>query len=454
MAERHIRLWEWFDALRRGEKPRPRVEPWPRGGAKSTTGEMGIVRVGAKLTRRFALIICEGQPQATDHVKTIASHFERLGVGRAINKFGASRGWKDNQLRTAHGFSVFGLGLDADLRGIRVDEFRPDLILFDDIDGRHDTPQTRKKKIDIITETILPAGSGDCAVLFLQNLIYRDSIVAQQVRGTAGFLLDRESAEAEPAVRNLVVQTYRREDTGLTAYRVVSGQPTWAGQNLVTVEKQINEWGYDAFLREAQQEVDEEEGGLWTRDLLHTCRVTDPPVFERIAVAVDPNASDGGDEAGILVLGAAKILGILHGFVVDDCTVAGGPKNWAEAAVAAYRKWRADALVAEKNNGGDMVAITIGTVPGAPPVTLVNASRGKLTRAEPIKKLYSDNRMHHVGTFDKLEAEQCTYKAGMPSPNRMDALVWGATFLLLPEPLRRQHTPVSPTLALGTFGRR
>ena len=446
MAERHVRLWNWFDALERGSKPRPRVEPWPRGGAKSSTGEMGVVRAGAKLTRRFALIICEGQKQATDHVKTIAGHFERLGVDRATNKYGSSKGWRENQLRTSHGFNVFGLGLDADLRGIRVDEFRPDLILFDDIDGRADTPQTRQKKIDIITQTILPAGSSDCAILFLQNLIYNESIVSQLVRGTAGFLLDRECAEAEPAVRGLEVETYKREDTGLNAYRVVGGEPTWAGQGLATVEKQINEWGYEAFLREAQQEVAEEEGGLWTRTLLHESRVIDRPELTRIAVAVDPNATDGGDEAGIIVVGAAKVLGTLHAFVLEDCTVAGGPKAWAEASVAAYRKWKADALVAEKNNGGDMVAITIGTVAGAPPVALVNASRGKLTRAKPVKKLYSDGRVHHVGTFPQLETEQCTYKHGMPSPGRMDALVWGVTYLLLPEPSKDKTVPLMPQM--------
>lgn len=454
MAERHERLWNWFDGLRRGEKPRPRVEPWPRGGAKSTTGEMGVVRIGAKLTRRFALFICEGQPQATDHVKTIAGHFERLGVGRAINKYGSSKGWRDNELHTTHGFNVKGLGIFADLRGIRVDEFRPDIIIFDDIDGRHDTLEIRKKKIDIITQTILPAGSADCAVLFLQNLIYKPSIVYQLVEGTAGFLLDRETAEPEPAVRNLSVETYRREDIGLNAYRVIGGEPTWAGQSLDTVQKQINEWGYESFLREAQQEVEEEEGGLWTRQLLHDCRVTSHPSLHRIVVAVDPNATDGGDEAGIIVLGAAKILGIEHGFVLKDATVGGGPKVWAEASVAEYRRWRADALIAEKNNGGDMVAITIGTVPGAPSVKLVHASRGKITRGEPVKKLYSDGRMHHVGPFPDLETEQCTFRPGMPSPNRMDALVWGATELLIPEPPKRSHTPVTPTLALGTFARR
>lgn len=441
MAERHVRLWNWFDALRRGEKPRPRVEPWPRGGAKSTTGEMGVVRAGAKLSRRFALILCEGQKQATDHVKTISGHFERMGVGRAVNQYGSSKGWRENQLRTAHGFNVFGLGLDADLRGIRIDEFRPDLILFDDIDGRHDTEAIRKKKIAIITETILPAGSSDCAVLFLQNLIYKESIVSQLVRGTAGFLLDRESAEPEPAVRNLVVETYRRDDTGLTAYRVLSGEPTWAGQGLATVEKQINEWGFDSFRREAQQEVEDEEGGLWTRDMLRGCRWAGKvPVLHRIVVGVDPNTQDGGDEAGVIVCGIARHQGMVHGFVLEDATVDGGPKAWSEAAVSAYHRWEANSIVAEKNNGGEMVSLTIKSVTTlngeavAPAhVKLVHASRGKITRAEPVQKLYEDGRIHHAGEFPLLETQMCTYRPalGMASPGRLDANVWALTDLLV-----------------------
>lgn len=431
MAARHTRLWKWFDALQRGVKPRPRIEPWPRGGAKSTTGELGIVRIGAKLTRRFALIICEGQGQATDHVKTISGHFESMGVGRATNQYGSSKGWKDNELHTSHGFNVKGLSIFADLRGIRTDVYRPDIILLDDIDGRHDTPAARQKKIDIITQTILPAGSSDCAVLFLQNLITNNSIMSQMVDGRAGFLLNRETTEVEPAVRGLTVEKCKREDTGLTGYRVTGGEPTWPGQSLETCEAQIEEWGYDAFLREAQQEVKDEEGGLWSRDEIEEHRVFQAPTLIRIGVAVDPNVSEGNDAAGIMVGGIAKIKDTLHAFVLEDCTVEGGPKIWAEACVAAYHKAVADFLIAEKNNGGDLVAITIKTVPDAPPVTLVHASRGKLTRAEPVQKLYADGRVHHVGHFAQLETELCTYRPGMPSPNRLDALVWLITKLLL-----------------------
>ena len=207
-APRHIRLWTWFDALKTGEKPRPRVEVWPRGGAKSSTGELGCVRLGWKLSRRFVLYVSETQPQADKHVQSIASFFERLNVGRALGKYGSSKGWRRDQLRTENGFNVAGIGLDVAARGVKLDEFRPDLIIFDDIDGRHDSPEKTAKKIATITASLLPAGSADCAILFLQNLIAKDGIVSQLADGRAEFLHTREVPCVEPAVVGL---TFRQQ---------------------------------------------------------------------------------------------------------------------------------------------------------------------------------------------------------------------------------------------------
>jgi phage terminase large subunit-like protein len=255
------------------------------------------------------------------------------------------------------------------------------------------------------------------------------------VDGRADFLHSRELPCVEPAVRELMVEQEPTPDGGLR-YRIIGGAPTWEGQDLQTCERQINDWGLRAFLREAQQQVEDEEGGLWTREILSRTRVTSHPPLIRIVVAIDPNATAGGDEAGIIVAGVAKIDGVLHGYILEDCTAAGGPKQWAEAAVAAYHRHNADLMVAEANNGGEMVALTIKSVPGAPAVKLIHASRGKITRAEPVQKLYDDGRVHHVGHFAQLETEQCTYKPGMPSPNRMDAAVWAITELMV-APTRR-----------------
>lgn len=431
LATRQVNLWRWIDALEPGVRPHARVESWPRGGGKSTSTELGVAYVGHRLTRRFALYVSETQEQANKHVQAIGNRFEKLGIGRAVNKYGNSLGWKVDLLRTDHGFNVLALGLDAAGRGVKLDDYRPDFIIFDDVDGRHDSEKTIAKKIEAITETIIPAGSSDCAVLFVQNRIHSASIMASLIDGTADFLLRREVFE-EPAVIGLEYESVVTEEG--REYRITAGTPTWEGQPLEVCEAQMNDWGRAAFLREAQHETDAEEDGLWqrSRDIdPFRVRPGDHPTLYRIGVAIDPNAGEGGDAAGIMVGGVYRQGSTLHGVLLEDCTVDGGPRAWAQAAVDAYKRHGGDVMVAEKNNGGDMVAITIGTVPGAPPVKLVHASRGKLTRAEPVQKLAEDGRIHHAGVFVDLERELCTWRPGDPSPNRLDAYVWLWTELML-----------------------
>jgi hypothetical protein len=181
------------------------------------------------------------------------------------------------------------------------------------------------------------------------------------------------------------------------------------------------------------EDVDEAPGALWTRDTIEKGRMLKAPDMARIVVGVDPSATSTGDEAGIIT------MGLLNGeiYVISDDSIQGSPKTWAEAAVMAYHKYRADRIVAEVNNGGEMVELTIKTIPEANgiPVSMVHASRGKQTRAEPVAATYEykDNvpgRGHHVGNFPALEDEMCLWIPGDPSPNRMDALVWAATELL------------------------
>ena len=128
-----------------------------------------------------------------------------------------------------------------------------------------------------------------------------------------------------------------------------------------------------------------------------------------------------GDACGIVVAGKGDDN---HGYVLDDRTLQGSPAEWAHEAVATYHRHRADRLVAEVNQGGEMVALTIKTVDGAPPVSLVHASRGKITRAEPIAALFEQHRCHMVGNFAGLEDELCSYDGtrGHPEPARRDVL--------------------------------
>jgi phage terminase large subunit-like protein len=132
-----------------------------------------------------------------------------------------------------------------------------------------------------------------------------------------------------------------------------------------------------------------------------------------------------GDEAGIIVAGSSG----KEGYVLGDLSIQGSPLSWAQAAVAAYHTFKADRIVAEANNGGEMVELTIRQVDSGVPVKLVHASRGKQTRAEPVAAIYEQGRIHHMGRFDALEDEMCLWVPGDPSPNRMDALVWAFTEL-------------------------
>lgn len=181
--------------------------------------------------------------------------------------------------------------------------------------------------------------------------------------------------------------------------------------------------------------LEDAEGALWKRAWIEQLRVVQAPELTTIVTAIDPSATSGGDEAGVIT-GGVGLCGCkgsveMHGFILADDSIQASPEKWARNAVIAYHRLKANKLVAESNNGGEMVAVTIGTISGAPPVKLIHASRGKQTRAEPISMLTEQGNIHHVGTFPILEDELCSWTPGMASPNRLDAYVWVMTELMV-----------------------
>lgn len=171
-------------------------------------------------------------------------------------------------------------------------------------------------------------------------------------------------------------------------------------------------------------------GALWRQAEIDTLRVHDFPALQRIVVAIDPMGSveSPGAECGIVVAGIGRDG---HFYPLEDVSLSATPDGWARAAIAAYDRWDADRIVAEKNYGGDMVASTLKTIDKDIPLKLVTATRGKLVRAEPIAALYEQGKAHHVGDgFGALEYEMVNYNGQGRSPNRMDALVWAGTELM------------------------
>jgi phage terminase large subunit-like protein len=195
--------------------------------------------------------------------------------------------------------------------------------------------------------------------------------------------------------------------------------------------------------RLGRQEIDAEilediEGALWSRAMIEDKRIREIelPQLMRVVIAIDPAASsnENSDETGIICAGIDD-HDPPHFYVLDDVSGVYSPDEWAREAIALYRARRADRIVAEKNNGGEMVEQTLRSIDPNVSYSPVWASKGKVTRAEPISALYEQGRVHHVGRFDKLEDQQCAFTCDFNrremgySPDRLDSLVWALTEL-------------------------
>jgi len=175
--------------------------------------------------------------------------------------------------------------------------------------------------------------------------------------------------------------------------------------------------------------LDNVEGALWTREMIETARVDSAPPLVRVVVAIDPAVTSAAtsDETGIVAAGIGN-----NGdyYILSDKSLRASPDAWARQAVMLYHEYKADKIIAETNNGGDMVIMLLKQVDASVPTKKVTATRGKQLRAEPISSLYEQGRVHHVGYFADLEVQMCEWTPlSNESPDRLDALVWALTEL-------------------------
>ena len=241
-----------------------------------------------------------------------------------------------------------------------------------------------------------------------------------------------------PRPLELIKKILNDKDTVVTKGRTYDNAGNLAAPFLKKITEEYE--GTRLGRQELEAEIlDDIPGALFQRSGIDANRIHEAPEsLERVIVAVDPAASseEGSDENGIVVVALARDAdGYARGYVLEDGSLKGSPEEWARRTVNLYRKWSADKIVAEKNQGGEMVESVIRAIDRSVPIKLVHASRGKYIRAEPISALYEQNRVHHVGRFDKLEDQMCTFSIdnirgnGMGSPDRVDALVWGLSEL-------------------------
>jgi phage terminase large subunit-like protein len=197
-------------------------------------------------------------------------------------------------------------------------------------------------------------------------------------------------------------------------------------------------------------------GALWTHDMIDRLRVKLVDIqwdkLLRIVVAIDPavTAGEHSDETGILVVGLTDTA---HVVVLEDLTCKESPAGWGNIAVKAYKRYKADRIVGEVNNGGDLVESNIRAIDANVSFRAVRASRGKAVRAEPVAALYEQGRVHHVGHFPKLEEQMCAWVPGVTakSPDRMDGLVWGVTELLLDQEEFPEYRATGQRVTISRF---
>lgn len=195
--------------------------------------------------------------------------------------------------------------------------------------------------------------------------------------------------------------------------------------------------------------LDDVPGALWTLAMIEKGRALLKQVprenIIRIVVAIDPAVSVGEDSADTGII-AAGLTANGHVLVLDDRTCHKSPLGWATAAIEAFDYWKADLIVGEVNNGGDLVEANIRAVRPNAPFHKVHASRGKRVRAEPVATLYERGLVHHVGFYPELEGQMCSWVPGsdMKSPDRLDALVWAVWELVIEPETKIQTVSYAP----------
>jgi hypothetical protein len=444
-APYHEAFWDWAWSIEQGRAARPFVAVWPRGFAKSTSTEVACALVAARGTRSYGLYICDTQERADDHISNVAGLLESQSFGahypdvadRKLGKFGNSQGWRRNRLRTKSGFTLDAIGLDTAARGVKVDEHRPDFLIFDDIDGLHDSPGTTDRKIKTITQSLLPARARHAAVLVVQNLIHETGIVARLAstdpETRADFLADRIVSGPHPAIEGLVTEA--KPDGG---YRIVAGIPTWPSLTIDDLQRDMDEVGLSAFLQEKQHDVDQIEGSMFQHLQYRRIAWSDLPALERTVVAVDPAVTDTdqSDAHGI----QADALGV-DGTIyrLFSWEQRSSPEQTVVLAVRKAIELKADTVVIETDQGGDTwISVYEAAIQKLEAEGLIVRStvRPKLVQRKAGSigsKSYRANLMlahyerggfiHVVGTHDQLERGLKRYLVRKPY-DLADAAYW------------------------------
>jgi hypothetical protein len=262
-AEHHEDFWDWIWNVERAQQPeKPAfLAIWNRGGSKSTQAEGAVVAVGARKKRKYVLYVCRTQKQADDHVRAVESMMLSSNVADAypemanpqvkeVGNHKVRTGWNHARLTTASGFTIAAFGVDSAMRGVRIEDYRPDMIVLDDIDDVKDSVGVVDNLVAQIGASILPTASPHCIYVFVQNLIHRDSVINRILTRKCDLLSKRIESGPIPAVYN---PTYERRNE---EWFITGGTPSWVGMPLSECQAKLNAWGKDFWDREAQHDIE------------------------------------------------------------------------------------------------------------------------------------------------------------------------------------------------------
>lgn len=440
-AKYHEEFWEWVWAIEADSTPRPFVAIWPRGAGKSTSTELACASVAGREARKYALYVCETQEQADDHVSNVAGLLESSAFANAypsassrkVGKFGNPRGWRRNRIWTASGFVVDAIGLDTAARGVKLDDERPDLIIFDDLDGELDSNATTAKKIKTLTRKLIPAGASNPAILAVQNLIIPDGIFSQLADGRADFMADRIVSGPHPAIEGM---TYEQVDG---KYVITGGEYTWPeGMGPAVCQADMDRMGLTAFKAEKQHDVESPPGGMFDHLTFRHCEWKDVPDLVRIAVWCDPAVTntDQSDSHGIQADGIAGDDTIYRLFSWEGRTT---PEDVLRRAILKAVELGADHVGVETDQGGDTwqsvyrEAVRVLVEEKKIPATRVprfksrkagSSNQSKAERASKMLPSYERGGIVHVrGTHGVLEASLRRFPLTKPH-DLTDASYW------------------------------
>lgn len=297
----HAGFWEWLWTIPQQTRAEA-IEAWARDTGKTTTLELACVRM-AVTGRRYGLYVSRTQDQADGKVENVGAKFAESDLfalfypehaDRKVTKYGHSAGWRRNRLRTSGGFTLDAAGLDRAIRGLKVEEDRPDLIVIDDIDEHTDSLAVIGKYERRLSRSILPARSRGAVVIFMQNLIHENGVMARLLDRRSDYLRSARRVGPIPAVNDLA---YEQEGN---RYHITAGTPTWPGGfDLDRAEQELNASGPSAFLAEYQHEPQDILGDIFGQFDFTPLRISrdELPPLDSCIVRVDP-AVEGDGESG------------------------------------------------------------------------------------------------------------------------------------------------------------